>query len=404
MGKLNPNISYFAKVDFRSDNRIFGWHQSDRMMGAYILGKTSTGKSNLMQTLIRQDVNEHRGFCLIDVHGDLVREVMEYIPGQRMKNVIYLDTTKPDNLEWGYNPLKKVSVQHQHLVASHILETFQKIWGQQSWGVRIEYVLRHTLLLLLQQEDSTFEDIPRVFTDEDFRNKCVQKIVAKDQHDFWFFQFPKYSRADVLPILNKVGSFLAIPTIRKILVENKKQISMHKVINDQKILLCNLSKGVLGVDGVHLLGSLLISSISASGFYRTELQEHKRKPFFVYLDEFSNFSSLALVNMFSELRKYRIGFIIAHQYLNQISTAIRDSILGNIGSLLIFRVSYQDAKYFSQEFFPVFKPEDFVNLPNHALYLKLLVSGKPSKAFSAKTIRANTIELPKRITVSHLDY
>lgn len=394
----NPEISYFAQVDFRNDNRFFGLKQSDRMMGVYIIGKTSTGKSNAIQTLIRQDINFSRGHCLLDVHGDLIREVIEYIPTHRKNDVVYVDTTRPDSLDWGYNPLKKVDQQYRHLVVSHILETFQKIWGQQSWGIRIEYILRHTLNLLLKQEQATFADIPRVLTDESYRVKCLEKELNDEEENFWYFQFPKYTRTDILPILNKVGSFLAIPTIRKILVENQKQISVHAIINEQKLLMVNLSKGVLGVDGVHLLGSLLISAISSAGFYRATIAESERKPFYIYLDEFHNFSTLALVNMFSELRKYRIAFVIAHQYLGQISPAIRDAVLGNIGSMLVFRISYADAKFFSQEFFPVFRPEDFVNLPNYCLYSKILIDKKPSKAFSAKTFPASGIRVPNRRT------
>ena len=383
-------ISYFAQTDFRDERDIFGIYQHDRMLGMYLLGKTGTGKTNVLKTLLSQDIKQSRGCCLIDVNGDLIREIIGLTPQDRKQDVVYLDTSNP-NLEWGYNPLRKVAYHYRHLIASHIIETFQKLWGAQSWGIKMEYILRNVLLTLLDQPKSDFSDITRILLDEVYRNACMKHIVSNEVKAFWETQFSKYAKTDVLPILNKVGSFLAISVVKKILVDNRKQLSIQSIIDNRKILLVNLSKGTLGVDAAHLLGSLFLNSLAAAGFHRTTIVEENRKPFFIYLDEFQNFTTLSLVNMFSELRKFQIGFIIAHQYLGQLSIKIKEAVLGNIGTIVSFRVSYADAKYMAQEFYPVFKASDLINLENYHVYLKLMIHGKPSKPFSAKTIQHKDI-------------
>ena len=214
----------------------------------------------------------------------------------------------------------------------------------------------------------------------------MTNIVSKDEKSFWINEFPKFSKGDILPVLNKVGSFMASPIIKKILVENTQQLSIGTILNESKILLVNLSKGTLGADSSHLLGSLLLNSISSAGFQRVKIPEKERKPFFIFIDEFHNYTTLSLVNMFSELRKFGIGFIVAHQYLNQLPVKIKEAVLGNIGTIICFRLSYQDAKYMAQEFYPVFSANDFINLENFHIYLRMMVEGKPCKAFSAKTL------------------
>ncbi|MBL7789373.1 MAG: type IV secretion system DNA-binding domain-containing protein [Chitinophagales bacterium] len=383
---FNPQISYFATTDFRNTNEQFGIKQNDRMVGLYILGKTGTGKTNLLETLIYQDIYFNRGICVMDVNGDLIKKVASMIPNYRKENTVYLDTSDV-NLTWGYNPLKRVAYPYRHLIASHIIETFQKLWGQQAWGIKLEHILRNVILTLLDQEKSDFTDINRILVDSEFRKSCMNCIVSKEVLSFWEKEFPSYSKADVLPVLNKVGSFMAIPTIKKILVDNKVQISIGDIVNNQKVMLVNLSKGTLGVDAAHLLGSLLLNAFSSAGFYRTTIPESERKPFFIYLDEFQNFTTLSLVNMFAELRKFKIAFILAHQYLGQLNPKIKDAIMGNIGSIVCFRMSYDDAKYMAHEFFPYIEVKDFINLQNYRIYTKLLIDGMPGKPLSASTIR-----------------
>jgi len=392
--RFHSYISYFAQTDFRNQNDVFGIYQHDRFVGMYLLGKTGSGKTNVLETLIYQDMLHNQGLAFFDVSGDLVKKLSENIPKHRKNDCIYLDTSNL-NLKWGYNPLRKVSYPHRHLIASHIIETFQKLWGQQAWGVKLEHILRNVILTLLDQPKATFSDMTRLLVDENYRLQCQKYIVAKEVRAFWTHQFPKFSKTDVLPVLNKVGSFLAIPMIKKILVDNTNQLSIQSIIDHEKIFLVNLSKGTLGVDAAHLLGSLLLNSLSAAGFHRSLIAEQDRKPFFIYLDEFQNFTTLSLVNMFSELRKFKIGFIVAHQYLNQLPIKIKEAVLGNIGTIVCFRISYADAKYMAQEFYPVFSANDFIALENFHIYLKLMINGKPSKPFSAKTITKNWLEKPK---------
>jgi len=391
---LDPYISYFAKVDFREQDNLFGIYQHDRLFGMYLLGKTGSGKTNVMKTLIYQDIIHDKGFCLFDINGDLLKEVLALIPKHRTKDIVLLDATNP-NIEIGYNPLKKVSYQKRALIASSILETFQKLWGQQSWGLKLEYILRNVLLTLLDQPQANFSDIPRLLLEQNFQQQCLGNIISKNVIRFWQLEFPKYSKNDILPVLNKVGSFLSIPMINKILVENKNQISLRTIIDTKKIFLINLSKGSLGTDGAHLLGSLLLTSLSSAGFSRINIEEGKRVPFYIYLDEFQNYTTASLTNMFSELRKFNIGFILAHQYLHQLQTDIKNAVLGNIGTIICFKLGQVDAKYMAQEMYPVFQTSDFTNLEHFHIYLKLLINGKSPQAFSAKTITLDKLTYKK---------
>lgn len=273
------------------------------------------------------------------------------------------------------------------MIASSILETFQKLWGGQSWGIKLEYILRNSLLLLLDQEQATLDDIPKVLLDNQFRDNCL--VSCKNPHVIRFFkvEYPKYSKTDILPVLNKVGSFLSIPMLRKILVSNTNQLSLAQLMNEKKIFLVNLSKGgLLGSDGAHLLGSLLITAMASAGFNRVHLPPQNRHPFIIYLDEFQNFTTGSIAGAISELRKFGVSFVLANQYLFQLNQDIKNAVLGNIGTLITFRLGQQDAKYFASEFYPTFQTSDFTSLAHYHIYLRLLIGGKISYAFSAKTI------------------
>ena len=372
---LNPKISYFARVDYRNQNDLFGIYQHDRMMGMYLLGKTGSGKTNLMKTLLYQDIVHGRGFCLFDINGDLLKQILTIIPHHRKQDVVLLDATNP-NINLGYNPLKRVSYEKRALIASSILETFQKMWGQQSWGLKLEYILRNVLLTLLDQPKASFDDIPRLLLDSQFQQQCLPNIVSSHVKRFWRMEFPKYSKTDMLPVLNKVGSFLSIPMVHRILVKNQEQISLRQIMDHKKIFLINLSKGSLGTDGAYLLASLLLTSLSSAGFSRINIDEQQRIPFFIYLDEFQNYTTASLSTMFSELRKFKIGFVLAHQYLHQLDVNIRNAVLGNIGTIICFKLGQADAKYMAQEFHPIFQTSDFTNLEHFHIYLKLLINGR----------------------------
>ncbi len=384
----NPNLSFFAYSDYRNENRPVSIQQSDRAVSMYILGKSGSGKTNLMEVLSLSDISHGRGVCIIDIHGDMVKKVYRLLRPEEREKCIYLDIAD-ENLQWGYNPLRKVRYEKRHIIASHILETFQKIWGASNWGNKQEHVMRNILLCLLDQQEMSFSDITKILTDELYRNHCVRNIQTEEVKRFWLHEFPRYTKSDLLPIFNKISSFLTIPCVKRVLVENKKQISLHSIMNDSKILLVDLSKGVIGADTASLLGSLILGGISASAYYRGEIDESERKPFYCYIDEMHNYTTLALANSVSEARKFGLSYVFAHQYLSQLQPQIRDSILGNIPNIICFRLAFSDAKYMANEFYPVFTAHDFINLENYQIYLKMMINGKPCQAFSAVTIKSS---------------
>lgn len=379
------DITYFAKLNYRNQGTIFGIRQEDRLMHTYIIGKTGTGKSTLLKTMLKQDIEAGRGVCLLDPHGDLVQAVMNSIPAERKSDVIYLNV--PDTLlTIKYNPFKKVSYEKRSLVASGIMEVFKKLWAD-AWGVKLEHILRYCILTLLDQEKATIADIPKLLLDKSFRYKAMAAIKNDNVKAFWQKEFPEYNKYDLLPVLNKVGGMLAHPVLKRVLIENENEISLRKIMDNKKILLVNLSKGHVGEDVAHILGALLISSIGSASFSRVDTEEGNRVPFMVYMDEFHNFTTLSLVNMFSELRKFKVGLTLAHQYIHQLDDEIRHAILGNAGTIISFRVGTEDAQHMIREMFPVFGLEDFINLPNQSIYLKLMIDGTPSQPFSALTIQ-----------------
>ncbi|MBS1624693.1 MAG: type IV secretion system DNA-binding domain-containing protein [Bacteroidetes bacterium] len=378
------DITYFAQLLFRNDKRIFGIKQEDRLLHTYIIGKTGTGKSTLIQTMVMQDIRAGRGVCLLDPHGDLVEKVYKDIPAERQKDIIYFNV--PDvSLNLKYNPFKKVSYEKRSLVASSILDVFKKLWSD-AWGVKLEHILRYAILTLLDQPNATIADIPKVLLDKSYRRQAIIHVKNPSVKDFWEKEFNGFNKYDLLPALNKIGGMLAHPVIKRVLIENPNEISLRKAMDEKKVVLVNLSKGHLGEDVAHILGALLISSISSAAFSRVDTAEESRVPFMVYMDEFHNFTTLSLVNMFSELRKFKVGMTLAHQYMDQLDDEIRSAILGNAGTIISFRVGPEDAQFMALEMFPVFDMEDFLNLPNRHIYLKLMIDGAPSRPFSALTI------------------
>lgn len=381
---FNPNISYFAYSNFRNENRIFGIYQHDRLLHMYLLGQTGVGKSTLIKTLIQQDIIHQRGCCLIEPHGDLVLHVLHNIPENEKHRLVYLDATDI-NCNFGYNPLRKVSFEKRALVTSGILDILKKLWDD-AWGVKLEHILRYTLLALLDQPQANFQNILDMLLDKGYRSSAMKHIESDSVKDFWLKEFPKYMPYDLMPIYNKVGAFLGYPVVRRILIENTENISLRTVMDKGQILLVNLSKGHIGADVSHILGALLVTAITSSSFSRVDTLEDERKPFYVYLDEFHNYTTLSLVNMLSELRKFKIGIVLAHQYIQQLDKEIQHAIIGNVGTKVIFRVGYHDASVWAKEMKPIFADTDFMQLPNRYIYLTLMIDGVPSKPFSGFTL------------------
>jgi type IV secretory pathway TraG/TraD family ATPase VirD4 len=379
---MKASTTYFGTTNFRDTTNPFGILQKDRLHHFYILGKTGTGKTNVLYSKILQDVFYCRGLCLIDIHGDLSKSITKHIPKNKL---MYLDATNP-KLGLGYNPLKKVSHEKQALVVSSILDVFEKVWGRHAWGVKQAHILRNILLTLLRQKTANFSDVTKLLLDKEYRKNCLENIQDKELFQFWEKEFINYTKHDFLPIFNKIGGLLSYPPIRKILIENKTPIYLREIMDKGKVLIVNLSKGHIGKEPAYILASLLVTSLSSASFSRIDTKEKDRRPFFLYFDEFQHYTNLSIIEMLSELRKFNIGVIMAHQYLGQLDQGIREAVLGNVGSILCFRLSYSDAKIMEKEFYPSFTSSDFINLPNHHFYIKLMIQGVPSKSFSGISI------------------
>src|SRR5215472_1052323 len=380
--------SFFARSNFRNKGIPVGIKQADRLSHMYVIGKTGTGKSTLLETLALQDIVHGRGMMLIDPHGDLAERVVHAVPAHRRQDVIYFNVPDPKQ-PFGYNPLKHVREDKISLAASGLMEAFKKMWPE-AWGVRMEHVLRNALLTLLEQPEATLGDILRILDDKKYRAAAVARIRNEQVRQFWSTEYDHYPprlRAEAIaPIQNKIGAYLADTTLRRILTNPEKPLQIRRIMDEGKILIVNLARGQVGEDTASLLGALLITTVALAAFSRAEVHETERRPFFVYLDEFQSFTTRSLATMTAELRKYAIGVIAAHQYLTQVEPPVIDAVLGNAGTIIAFRLGPRDAAALAGEFEPKFEATDLVNLPNHQIYLKLMIDGAPSQSFSADTL------------------
>lgn len=381
--------SFFARTNYHHSGRAVGIKQSDRLSHMYVLGKTGTGKSTLLETLARQDVSAGRGFALIDPHGDLAERVWAELPEPARDRVTYLNA--PDPLQpFGYNPLRRVRPDRIPLAASGMIETLRKLWPN-AWGVRMEHVLRNSLYALLERDDATLPDILRLFADKAYRKAVARNIDNLVVKTFWTKEFENYParlRAEaVVPIQNKLGALLADPTLFRILAAPVMDLRLRPLMDEGRGLIVNLARGRLGEDACVVLGGLLVSTLSLAAFSRADSPAEERRPFFLYVDEFQSFTTLAFVNMMAELRKYGVGLTLANQHLDQMAPDLRSAVLGNAGTLISFRVGSIDALDLAREFQPRFGVEDLINLPNRDIYLRLMIDGAPSSPFSATTVR-----------------
>lgn len=386
---IPTNVSVFAVTNYRNSEVPFGIKQADRRFHMYAIGKTGTGKSTLLETLIHQDITLGRGLALLDPHGDLAQDILAHIPESRRDDLIYFDV--PNNAgQFGFNPLEPVSPAKRALAAAGLLDVFKKMWAD-SWGPRMEHILRNTLLALFDQPQATLADILKMLTDRNFRKTAANAITNTQVREFWLNEFEHYPARfqveAIAPIQNKVGAFLSDPLLNRILTQKRSTFKLRQVMDEGKILLINLSKGQLGEDTSSLLGSLLVSRIGLAALSRADIPEEQRRDFFVYLDEFHSFTTLSLITMLSELRKYRTSLILANQYLAQLDPRVKEAILGNVGTMISFRVGLSDAEVIAKEFYPEISVQDLMNLPNCHAYLKLMIDGQVSHPFSARILR-----------------
>jgi type IV secretory pathway TraG/TraD family ATPase VirD4 len=385
----NERITFFARTNFHDVRKVFGIRQADRRAHMYIIGKTGTGKSTLLETMMRQDIKAGEGFALLDPHGDLVERVLLAVPLHRQGDLIYFNV--PDRAQaLAFNPLERVPAEKRSLAASYLLEVFKKLWAQ-FWGPRSEHILRNALFVLLEQPQATLADILRLLDESTYRKSVAERVANARVRRFWLKEYESYParlRAEsIAPIQNKVGAFLADPLLNGILTQERSAFDLRTVMDKGQILLVNLAKGKIGEDTAALLGALLVTRLAVSALSRADTVESDRRDFFVYADEFHTFTTLSIADMLSELRKYRLGLILAHQYLSQVESQVRDAILGNVGTVISFRLGATDAEILKNEFSPEITALDLMSLSNYHIYVKMLVEGVVSSPFSAQTLQ-----------------
>lgn len=374
-------------TNWRNINRIFGILPADRLQHIYAIGKTGVGKSTLLIGMAIDDIIKGHGVAVLDPHGDVAEKLVRAIPEHRKKDLIYFNATEPAH-RTGFNPLQSVPADQRHLVASEVVQMFKKIWAD-TWGARLEYILRFAILTLLEYPAATLLDIQPLLLDASFRNLVLHYTDNSYIHSFWRNEFDKYPASlkaeAIMPILNKSGVFAASETLRDI-VGQQYGISLDEIVNSKKILICNLSKGLVGEEISQLLGSLLTTGLQMAAMRRAKLPEDQRLPFYIFIDEAHTFISGSFATMLSEVRKYGVGLFLTHQYLEQLPEYMRSAVLGNVGTIIAFRLGTADAEVMAKEFYPVFSQSDFVNLPKHCVYLRLSIDGTASRPFSAKTV------------------
>ncbi|HEX5774774.1 MAG TPA: type IV secretion system DNA-binding domain-containing protein [Candidatus Paceibacterota bacterium] len=396
----NPErVTYFAATDSRGKKVPFGIKAKDRERHMYVIGKTGMGKSTLLENMAIQDIRNGEGMAFIDPHGSAIDNLLDFIPENRIKDVVYF---APFDMEQplAFNVMEDVGYDKRHLVVSGLMATFKKIWVD-AWSARMEYILSNTLLALLEYPDATLLGVNRMYTDKAYRKKVVDNIKDPVVKDFWTKEFAGYTdkfTAEATPaIQNKIGQFTSNPLIRNIIGQPKSSFDIRTMMDERKILLVNLSKGLVGDVNMKLLGSMITTRLFLGAMSRADMPGHELKKapkFYFYVDEFQNFANETFAEILSEARKYQLNLIIAHQYVEQMEEEVAAAVFGNVGTTIAFRVGPFDAEKLEVVFAPEFTPEDLVNLGFTQIYLTLMIDGIGSRPFSAVTIPP--IEQPSR--------
>lgn len=380
---------FLGETSFRNNKVRFGIKQDDRRRHMYVVGSTGMGKSEFLKSMAIQDIEAGRGVCFIDPHGDSADDLLDYVPEDRIKDVIYFD---PDDLQYpiAFNVMEGIGFDYRHLVASGLVGVFKKIWGTEAWSGRMEYILNNTILALLEYPNSTLLGINRLMSSKEYRKKVVANVTDPIVKAFWVDEFAKYAdkfaTEATAAIQNKVGQFASNNVIRNILGQPKSKINIRKIMDESKILIVNVSKGKIGEDASRLLGAFLITKIQLAAMSRVDIPESERRDFFLYVDEFQNFATESFANILSEARKYHLSLVMAHQYIKQMEEPVMDAVFGNVGTIISFRVGAEDAEFLEKWFQPDFMMNDIVNLGKRSMYLKLMIQGVSSKGFSASTL------------------
>ncbi|NIA02478.1 MAG: type IV secretion system DNA-binding domain-containing protein [Nitrospirae bacterium] len=388
------DVSVFGITNYHNNFDKFGIKRKDRSRHLYVVGKSGSGKSKLLELLIREDLKAGKGVGVLDPHGDLVDNCLSYVPKDRIKDVIYFD---PADLDFpvSFNPMENVAEAQKMQVTIGFIQIFKKLFGS-NWTDRLEHVLRYTVLALLDSPNTTVLSILKMLTDKNYRQNVVSRIQDNVVKNFWVSEFAgwseKFDAEAITPLLNKVGQFVATNMIRNIIGQPKSKFDLRKVMDEGKIVFMKVSKGLLGEENSGLLGAMIVTKLYQAAMSRADMPEDKRRDFYFYVDEFQNFATDTFAEILSEARKYNLNLTIAHQHMGQLSDFVRKTVFGNVGSIINFRVGANDAGYLAEEYTPVFKERDIINLGVREFYCKMSVAGEIREAFSARTVDCNKTE------------
>ncbi len=386
-------VCFFGRTNYvaalEEKRFIFGIKRHDRRRHMYIVGKSGVGKSKLLELFIRQDVAYGHGLCLIDPHGDVIQAILDFIPENRVKDIVVID---PSDTKFpvSFNPLQNVDPEMKHQLTQGLIEVLEKQFGA-NWTPRLEHVFRFTCLALLDYPYATMRGMISMLTDREYRQKVVDYITDDMVKRFWAVEFAdwseKFDTEAIIPLVNKLGQFLSDPMLRNIFAQRENKIDLEKIMNEKKILLINLSKGRLGEENSSFFGSMFITKIKQAGMARVSLLEKDRTDFYLYVDEFHNLVTATFENLFSEARKYGLCLTVAHQYMAQLIPAVQATVLGNSGTIVVFRIGGDDAKKLESEMTPIFKAKDMINLGMQEFYVKMTIDGNTYDPFSAETLK-----------------
>mgnify|MGYP001558790569 CR=1 FL=1 len=393
-GRFDPiDVSFIGKTNYVAaleDKRfIFGIKRVDRRRHLYIVGKSGVGKSKLLELLIRQDVAHGHGLCLMDPHGDVIEAILDFVPENRIDDVVIIDPADMAH-PVSFNPLANVDPSFKHQLTQGLIEVMEKQFGA-NWTPRLEHVFRFTCLALLDYPHATMRGMISMLTDRNYRQKVVEYIEDDMVKRFWAIEFAdwseKFDTDAIIPLVNKLGQFLSDPLLRNIFGQKENKVDLEKLINEKKIIFINLSKGRLGEENSSFLGSMFITKIKQAGMQRASLPEKDRHDFYLYVDEFHNLVTETFENILSEARKYALCLTVAHQYVGQLLPRVQAAVLGNTGSIIIFRVGGEDAERLEPEMEPIFKVKDMINLGMQEFYIKMTIDGETYDPFSAETLK-----------------
>lgn len=375
---------------------VFGIKRIDRRRHVYIVGKSGVGKSKLLELMARQDIAYGYGLCFIDPHGDVIEALLDFIPEERIDDVILID---PSDIKYpiSFNPLANVDPTFKYQLTQGLIEVLEKQFGA-NWTPRLEHVFRFTCLALLDYPYATVRGMISMLTDRNYRQHVINYIEDEMVRRFWAVEFPnwseKYDTEAIIPLVNKLAQFLSDPMLRNIFGQKENKIDMEKLMNEKKIILINLSKGKLGEENSSFFGSMFITKIKQAGMARAALPESEREDFYLYVDEFHNLVTETFVNLLTESRKYGLCLTLAHQYLGQLLPQVKDAVLGNCGTIIVFRLGGEDAVQLKSELAPVFDVQDMINLGVQNFYIKMIIDGEAYDPFSAQTLNVTAPNHP----------